>query len=332
MTRKKSVWPRRFRWLGRTGLMMVLAAVSAPRWAHAKFDPRDPLGELRQRHMAVSIEVAPGDWGRAQPGDIQRVLASVAEEFLDHVGLARDELKLRVIPRDGSPRVLYERGVDGQYVIQLTARDDHWFQYAYQFSHELCHVVSNFDHKARVGDTVATDNQWFEESLCETAALFTLLRLGDTWQRHPPSRNWIAYAPQFPAYANHLLEEPHRQLPSGQSLREWYGAHRVSLRVNPYLREKNEVVASALLPLFVAHPEYWRSIAFLNADPNSAAKPFSAYLADWYAASPDKTLPAQVMTRFGFVPAARFVEAAPPAAARSDDPSANDAVNGPAGD
>ncbi len=305
---------QRLRRIGRTGLMLTLALFSLPKFAHAKYDALDPLGELKRHRVAVNIEVAPGDWGSARAEEIRLVLASVAETFLDRVGLERDELNLRVIPRAGSPRVLYERGEDGQYVIQLTARDRRWFQYAYQFAHELCHVASNYDHKVVVDDAVAEDNQWFEESLCETAALFTLKALTPAWRMHPPSRDWIEFGPSFAAYADYLLKEPHRHLPSGRSLREWYADHRTELSDNPYLREKNEVVASVLLPLFEAHPEFWRAIAFLNTDPASAAKPFRAYLADWYASSPEKALPEAVMSRFGFTAAG----AAPPPPAASD--------------
>lgn len=295
-----SVWRAVMR-AGKLVLVMVLAAVSMPKFVHAKFDPLDPLGEMRRKHVEVSIEIAPGDWGGVDVRDIQLVLASVAQVFLDYVRVDRDELKLRIIPREGSPRVLYERGAEGEYVVQLTARDQRWFQYAYQFAHELCHVVSNFDHRV-VDDAAVQDNQWFEEALCETAALFTLKRLGVAWASNPPKRNWMGYGESFASYAAYLLNEPHRSLAATQSLRDWYAENRVSLRDDPYQRQKNDVVASALLPLFEQHPEYWRSIVYLNPDSRSAAKPFAEYLSDWHRACPDKSLPSAVMTHFGFDP------------------------------
>jgi hypothetical protein len=280
-------------------LVVLLASASMPRFVHARFDPLDPLGQVRKKHVELSIEVAPGDWGGAEVGDIELVLGSVAAVFLEHVKLARDDLRLRVIPRSDSPRVLYERGGDGQYVIQLTARDQRWFQYAYQFAHELCHVASNFDHRV-VGGKAVEDNQWFEEALCETAALFTLKRLSLAWASNPPTRNWMGYGESFASYAAFLLNEPHRRLGPDRSLRDWYAENSASLRDNPYQRRKNEIVASSLLPLFEQAPEHWRSIAYLNSDASSAAKPFADYLSDWYRACPDKTLPRLVMLHFGF--------------------------------
>ena len=285
-------------------LLMLALSVPFPKAAHAKFDARDPLGVMRKKSHPVVIEVAPGDWGRAELGDIRMLLESVAREFMQHTRGLRDDLVLRVIPRADAPRVLYERGADGQYVIQLTARDDRWFQYAYQFAHELCHIASNFDHKELSGDEIAQGNQWFEEALCETASLFTLKRLGASWASSPPKRDWMGYGDAFSAYAQRLLNEPHRNLAKDQLLSDWYATHADSLRDDPYLRQKNEVVATALLPLFEREPEFWQSITYLNPTTETAGKPFRDYLADWYAACPDKTLPAEIMARFGFDPAA----------------------------
>ena len=283
---------------------MLSALMSLHAGAAAKFDAMDPLGKASKGHAAkrraIVIDVAPGDWGNADVLDIKRVLDSVAGELLSFVEPPSSGLSIRVVPRGGSPKVLYERGAEGQYVIQLTARDGRWFQYVFQFAHELCHVLSNFDHKETSGgQKVDESNQWFEESLCETASLFTLRRLAAVWEVKPPTRNWSGYGNIFSAYGVRLMSEPHRHLPAGQSLRDWYAQNKSSLSDNPYLREKNELVAANLLPLFEAHPELWQSIPYLNPEKTSAGKPFAQYMADWQAASPDKTLPDQVLALFG---------------------------------
>jgi hypothetical protein len=58
-------------------------------------------------------------------------------------------------------------------------------------------------------------------------------------------------------------------------------------------------VAAHLLPLFEARPESWQAITYLNPTKASAARSFTRYVADWQAASPDKTLPEQVRELFG---------------------------------
>ncbi|MDQ3058811.1 MAG: hypothetical protein M3R45_04720 [Pseudomonadota bacterium] len=320
---------------------MLWASASMHVGATAKLDGMELPGTARKgqvsKKRSIAIDVAPGNWGRADVRDIAQVLESAAGELLAHVGPSRGEISIRVIPRSGSPRVLYERGVDGQYVIQLSARDERWFQYVFQFSHELCHVLSNFDHKEAIGeDKVNEGNQWFEEALCETASLFTLRRLAAAWETNPPLRNWAGDAGMFSAYADHLMGQAHRQLPVGQSLRDWYAHNTASLRESPYLREKNELVAASLLPLFEADPGLWRSIAYLNPGRNSAGKPFAHYVADWQAASPDRTLPDQVIELFGLPQGGQVAGMdageSPGEKLASAALASRNAMNGPAGD
>lgn len=264
-------------------------------------------GETVPAKNGITITVAPGNWGAAEFRDIQRVLESVAEELRMQVGYpAEARLNIRVVPRGISPRVLYERGPEGEYVVHLTARNERWFQYAYQFSHELCHIFSNFDHKEITDNVAATGNQWFEETLCETASIFTLKRLARTWENSPPARKWVGYAPTFAAYADYLLAKEHRHLPASQSLDQWYQENQAPLRESPYQREKNELAATALLAVFDKVPGAWRAITYLNPDKASAAKEFRDYLGDWYAACPaaQKEVARQTMALFGFTPAA----------------------------
>jgi hypothetical protein len=281
------------------GAVVVFAAAAPlPAMAIRAPEPRESLAS----QSGMAITVAPDNWGSAEAADIQLVLQRTAAEFQSYAGKPGSQpIKIRVIPRFNSPRVLYERGPDGEYVVHLTARDERWFQYAYQFSHELCHIFSNFDHKAVVGDEVASHNQWFEETLCETASLFTLKRLATTWESNPPARKWTGYGATFAAYASYLLGENHRRLPAVQQLDQWYENNRAALQETPYLREKNELAATALLPLFEKAPDLWRAIGYLNADQTSAAKAFPEYLADWQAACPprEQELVRQTMALFG---------------------------------
>lgn len=255
---------------------------------------------------SIVITVAPGNWGTANLSDIHQVLESVANELRGQVAYPPETtLNIRVMPRGGAPRVLYQRGQNGEYMVHLTARNERWFQYAYQFSHELCHIFSNFDHKEIKDNEAVTDNQWFEETLCEMASLSTLKHLAHTWADAPPAGKWAAYAPTFAKYADHLLAEEHRHLPAGQTLSQWYRENGMALRESPYQREKNELAASVLLPLFDKGPGNWRAILYLNPDKANALKGFDDYLTAWHAACPSeqKELVRQTMALFGFTPA-----------------------------
>ncbi|MBC7945419.1 MAG: hypothetical protein H7X91_09210 [Burkholderiales bacterium] len=171
-------------------------------------------------------------------------------------------------------------------MILLSARNRRWAQYAYQFSHELCHVLSNFGHGQT--NNGGKPNQWFEEAVCEAAAVFTLRSMASTWASNPPFPDWKDYAPVLREYAEQLSGEAHRRLPYGMSASAWYATNRQAVSENPYLREKNEVCANLLLSLFERNPEHWTAIAYLNLDPTAAAAAFAEYLESWHRAAPAK--------------------------------------------
>ena len=59
------------------------------------------------------------------------------------------------------------------------------------------------------------------------------------------------------------------------------------MRANPVLREKNNVVARRLLPLFERTPSGWEAVTYLNLGARRDPKPTLAqHLADWRAAAP----------------------------------------------
>lgn len=253
------------------------------------------VGEAKPARGRLAVKVAPGNWGTANAGDVQSLLEAVAAEFQrfaaapagdsgNPVGLG--SLAIRVVPRHGSPRVLYERGPQGEYVVHLSARNENWFQYAYQFSHELCHIFSRFDHKERNGHELATANQWFEEALCETASLFTLASLAESWEQSPPAPRWAGEARNLRRFFEHLIAEGHRQLPPQAPLSHWLRENEAELRQNPYLREKNEVLANLLLPLFSSDPQNWDALGYLNLNPADARCTLEDYLRNWYDNAP----------------------------------------------
>lgn len=232
----------------------------------------------------TTIRVAPTGWGSTRVEDLQVVLDAVATEFGSRFP-GRTLGTIQVVPGAG-PLVLYERGQEGAYIVELSARNERWYQFVYQFSHELCHIYSNFDNKD--GGREARGNQWFEESVCEAAALFTLRKLAASWTSTPPDEKWSPHATALHSYAEHFLNEPHRRLPPTRSFTAWFQKHQTALLANPYFRDKNEVVSNLLLPLFEHDPRNWGAIGYLNHDREHSRKSFSEFLRAWYEACPDE--------------------------------------------
>ena len=227
--------------------------------------------------MGPTIRVEGEGWGQVEKAEIQAVLESVAEQLITRPS-PRLAGTIVVTHGSGSPVTLYEKGAQGTYQVRLSASDRRWAQYAYQFGHELCHVMSNFE----VHSTLASNNQWFEEALCEAAGLHALRGMAVTWKNAPPYPAWADYAQAFRDYATHLAREPHRKLPGDTGMATWLQQNLDELRGNPYRREKNEVVAMQLLPLFESDAGNWASLYALNRNPAVSSMSFPDYLRCWH--------------------------------------------------
>lgn len=238
---------------------------------------------VNSRKMGLDIKVKGDGWGSARPEAIENVLYSVADELM-----ARLPNKLNkpivVTHTKSNPVALYDRGPNGEYLVHLHASGQSWHLYVYEFAHELCHILSNYEE--HVGAETKKYNQWFEETLCETASLYTLKSLAETWEKTPPSPELSARSKNLRRFFEHLVGEGHRQLPSYAPLASWLEEHKDDLRQNPYLREKNEVVANLLLPLFQSNPQNWDALTYLNLDPADARSSLEDYLRHWYQNAP----------------------------------------------
>ncbi|KON80329.2 hypothetical protein PA01_12580 [Azoarcus sp. PA01] len=226
----------------------------------------------------VTILVEGEGWGSADREEIETLLHAVADELIGRGAGAVDQ-PIVVTHAPGSPVTLYERGVAGEYLVRLSARNRSWAQYAYQFGHELCHIMSNFDGAA--GVAVRKRNQWFEEAVCEAAGLYALRSMASRWQTDAPYSTWKDYAPVLRRYADRLVAEPHRRLPEGISAGQWLQGRLAVLARDPYRRDDNEVVANLLLPLFERDPEGWAALRSLNRHPADATVDLSQYLLHW---------------------------------------------------
>lgn len=248
----------------------------------------------------VAIHVQEGDWGTARPQDIEAVLGSVASELLRF--FPYKQLSPILVAHDVTgPRVLFEKSAQGEYLVYLSVKDTRWDQFTYQFSHELCHILSNHAHRDIAAQGVARVNQWFEEAVCETVSLLSLGWVASSWEQSPPYPNWREYASAFQKYSARLLSREHRRLAPGLTLADWFRENQADLRGNPYLRDKNELVASALLEVFRRNPEHLGAVGYLNEDLAATSASFPEYLASWYRCCPvaHQGVVLQAMALFG---------------------------------
>ncbi len=214
------------------------------------------------------------DW-QASPNDVKAVLNSAARQLWKQ--FPDRELTPILVEPKGGPIVLFQRGENGEYRVRLATGQTYWSQYAFQFAHEMCHILCNYD-----GDVHR--NKWFEESLCETASLYSLRAMADEWKTNPPYPNWKGYSSSLKQYADDRIAAS--PLPEGKSLADWFADHEATLYQNATNREMNNIVAVQLLPLLEENPANWEAVTWLNEAKSTQSQTFGEYLSDWHKHAP----------------------------------------------
>jgi hypothetical protein len=216
----------------------------------------------------INIRVQAGGFGVASASDVNAVLQSTAGELCRYWP-GTQLPSIDVYHRLDHPQTNSRDAAGNRIAIGLTARDTHWAQYSFQFAHECCHALINYGNDdGGLGRDRRYANLWLEESLCETASLFTLRALSRSWLIAPPYAAWRTYAPWFYAYAEERLALPEHQLPAGTPFAVWFRANEPALRQNPIRRDRNTIVAAQLLPIFEKEPRGWGALAFFRRATN----------------------------------------------------------------
>ena len=204
----------------------------------------------------MKISVTPCGWGLSLPSNIEALLVDTASH-LNRLLRTPFTGAIVVVPApssDPTPMTHYRSSPNEPFPIQLTARDSRWAQFAYQFSHEFCHVLSDYEHLRE------NPNGWFHEAICELASVFTLRRMAERWPICAPYPSWVEYSDSLLGYAEDCLSCEDRQLPVDTTLSAWLLPEEETLRKDRYLRDKNATVAYSLLPIFEGDPSGWNSV------------------------------------------------------------------------
>lgn len=261
----------------------IASVICTLSYADGAYAATPPTKISSSRKLGLNIRIDGDGWGSARKEAIETVLYSVADELMSRLP-KKLSVPIVVTHTDSNPIALYDRGPNGEYLVHLHAKGENWHLYVYEFAHELCHILSNYEENA--GADIDRYNQWFEETLCETASLFTLKNLAASWKNNPPGPEWAQQADKLQRFFELLISEGHRRLPGQTPLATWLRENEARMRSNPYLRDKNELVANMLLPLFEGHRDKWDAVAYLNLDPSDARNNLHDYLQDWYRNAP----------------------------------------------
>ncbi len=238
-----------------------------------------------------TFRVVAEGWGEVQISNIQAVLSSAMQELWRYFPQRKLEPIVVMRGREG-PIVHFQRNLRGEIIMNLDTQGTYWSQYAYQVSHEFCHVLAGFDDDWK-------GNLWFEETLCETASLFALRHMAETWKTSPPYPNWKSYSSALQGYVADVIKS-REVIPAG-GLPEFYEKHAAQLQSTPNDRAVNGAMAVVMLDLFEREPARWESLTWLNSSPSRPGETFQEYLLKWQRAVPQrhKEFIAVVMKKFG---------------------------------
>jgi hypothetical protein len=231
----------------------------------------------------VPIEVQ-GDWGGSLPGSALTVVTRVRAVSLAGVRLLSDRQpgRLRVDSHtSGPPHIwLHDDGTPIAWiVVDIGPRD--WSKLAYQFGHELGHVLANSwgpDAKP------ANPCQWLEEALVESFSIRGLGLLADSWERDPPFPGNAAFGGAIRRYRNELLtryQTVAAEQGAARGLAAWFKAQRAALESDGGVSGPARGAIPAMVAELETDPTAVEGLGVLNRWTGRSGVPIEEYLRLW---------------------------------------------------
>src|SRR6266852_6465476 len=167
-----------------------------------------------------------GDWGGSPPGAVSTVLTRVREVALSGVRLLSDQQpdRLRVDEhQSGSPAIWLHADPPrtAWIIVDIGARD--WCKLAYQFGHELGHVLCNSWGPLAKPQPPC---QWLEEALAEAFSIRALARLATSWEETPPFAGDAHFAAAIRAYRAAIIEKYQKTAVPDGDIGRWFREYR----------------------------------------------------------------------------------------------------------
>jgi len=244
-----------------------------------------PLSARSRTLATAEIEVV-GDWRGSLPRSAWAVVTRMRDVCLDGVPLLSDRQPtlLRVEARaSGPPSIWLHRTPASLAWIRVNIGDRDWCKLAYQFGHELGHVLANSWASNAVP---ALPCQWLEEALVEAFSLRGLGSLADSWAVNPPFPADHAFAGSIRQYrADALARYTDMAASQGAAAdrREWFRRYRARLELHGGIDGAAGAFVPALLSSLMSDPSGVADLGALNRWPERSKLGLDAYLRTWLA-------------------------------------------------
>lgn len=234
--------------------------------------------------LSAPIELA-GDWAHMLRRAAAQVIERMRQACLDDVRLLSDRspTRLRVDEhQSGPPSVwLHPDGSSVAWIIVDIGPQD-WSKLAYQFGHELGHVMAN-SWQAHAKPTPPC--QWLEELLVEAFSLRGLGRLAEGWKQNPPFAGDNSFGNSIAEYRQNIIsqyaagadERGFTRDPAG-----WFARGRTELEAGG-LNSFAQAACPAVLREYERTPSCVEALGALNRWPGRTGVPIEAYFHQWEA-------------------------------------------------
>jgi transposase len=229
--------------------------------------------------LSAPIELA-GDWGASTPEDALIVLSRAREVCLGGVRLLSDKqpTTLKIESKSsGPPHIWLLSSTVAHVVVDGTARD--WARMAYQFGHELGHVLSN---SWQPDATPLRPSEWFEEALVEAFTFRGLGLIADSWEQDPWLPGEESFSKDLRRYREFLIAG-YRKAAAGanQWLSGWFTASRTALESGLGGRPAHGPALLMILGELVRDKGCVEDLGALNCWHGRASPPLEDYLRLW---------------------------------------------------
>ena len=247
----------------------------------------------------MNISVRPSNGNDNRIPSIEVLLKDTADHLNKYLRLPFSGLiEVKIASNEPKAPITLNRNYpDEPITVLLSAHDQYWCQFVFQFAHEFCHVATDYYEQL-----LGNPNAWLHETVCEIASIFALQRMARQWCTNPTFSGQHDYAKHFQIYADEILGRQEVQLPIGMDLPSWLKSRESELRssdvADDHQRVNQSLIAYILLPIFEGDPEGWNAITMF---PTSTGN-LSEYLSDWHSSvdTDDKKFVATVSDTLGY--------------------------------
>jgi hypothetical protein len=251
---------------------------------------RAPARSAGKATLATAPIELGGDWGGSLPHAAHAVISRTRQACIAGVRLVSDRQpeRIRVENHAKEPPHIwlhFDRAPFAWIVVDIGLRD--WSRLAYQFGHELGHVMCNiWSPEGNSANPPAA--AWLEEALAEAFSIHSLAALADSWANDPPFLGDSAFAGAISQYRDRLVAKYEAiavEQGGAADLAAWFRVRREALAGNGDISGPASAAVAAVLAEMTADPAGIEALGALNRWPPHNGLTLEDYFGLWTQSS-----------------------------------------------